>query len=1052
MSRHASSIRPQMVLPLAAILALAAGSPTSAQEGSFADTCGGGPPTEQVVLTWDQVPTPDSLAVVSDGALGLRVLNTTGRILKVRLRGVADAGGPTKRAADLADLALPPRESRTILVRLDAFELPLDSMRFSGQILAVARVTPMREGDLRAREEPIEPAGPLGTAGPDASSQGTEATTPLLFGASAVAGADAGPDPPATTSPGTGAADQRREDHFFSPEVYFHRPGTGMVLMVYGGEVLRSRFNAGDLSGRMETPLQGIALQRITSGGAGLARVGPSSEDLIESLEDGAEGDARPADGAPATGPILLDSGPDGVSVAPLPALHQNLGGIVSGGRRICVKWEIGLTDKGKVIQAGDGTWIREDYWSGGTGAPGGTVVSPGAAPPDMIVTARGVHVTLVQGGWQQDFDADPATGCFTFVKEDAGPTVMYVWAQATDADDNVVSAVLPIGDFELPFVFAEEIDPPPANQQRTYYVGDYTSRATMAAVGAFASYRAHFGLSGKQIRIREDGTCSSPGANNSSAHFDPAPQYSQGIARIRIHTGQGTCSGGNCDCTGAECACDAGDHRRRKFLVTHEMGHAWMLLGTGLDSFEPDVALSLDDPLETECADGAGYSIDSLEWNALGAREGMAHFYGTEVFNHHGSGTAVFTWFGTPFDVEFNDPAEQGGRLFNVCTTPRRCGKATILDWLRHYWDWHTPFEAGEKPSISTMRAVYAEAIQHGGLTRDSYYLQFRDAMEVVVASAAQEEAWDTFANWNGADTNPDGMLEGPSCATYGYPDCPCWEDRSEPIPDDCAGAPGCPCVDLDIPLNADPASFDLEGRFPDGQGSYLFNGPDGPGQYCRDASVGLPEGGAVCEVASFMGIDFPVCRACGEDARFGCPCELDEQCDDGSSPTLVCWASSDQGWAGSQPGRCLPGSGTAQGRDRLEEVPWFCLDNCGSKGSNYRCIYDQLRDTPPGIDLPHAQCLDVTCGAPVGFCEELPEAAFCDVDATCPGVTEEEWSGCCVGECTTKQDCGALGYPDHYECDFATIGTTYGHCVPPECASPPFYNGNQLYCRMFW
>ena len=127
------------------------------------------------------------------------------------------------------------------------------------------------------------------------------------------------------------------------------------------------------------------------------------------------------------------------------------------------------------------------------------------------------------------------------FSRAIVGQMEMYVWGYSTDADDNVITAALPFGAFDFPFVWGEVVDPPPVGQQRTYYFGDYSSRATLAATGAFASYRAHYGLSDKEIHIIEDSTCPVPGANNSSAHFDPAPAFAQGLARIRIHTGQGS-------------------------------------------------------------------------------------------------------------------------------------------------------------------------------------------------------------------------------------------------------------------------------------------------------------------------------------------------------------------------------------------------------------------------------------------------------------------------------------------------------------------------------
>ena len=423
-------------------------------------------------------------------------------------------------------------------------------------------------------------------------------------------------------------------------------------------------------------------------------------------------------------------------------------------------------------------------------------------------------------------------------------------------------------------------------------------------------------------------------------------------------------------------------------------------------------------------------------------------------MFNDHDDPNAVFTWFSTPFEVEAAPPHEDGGRLWNSCTVTSKCGKTTVLDWLKHWWDWHTPFAPG-KPNMARMRDVYRQTILDGGLEKDTYYLRMREALDAVVPVEEQRQAWDFYAGFNGIDSNPvsidddseflSGGASGPDCiAPYTYPDCTCWANRLAPVPAYCLGEPGCPCADIET-HQIDPTKLADDSRYPDGEASYAVNGANGPGQYCRDALIGLDDRSMVCGFRGPIAKLSPVCLECGVDTWFGCPCDADDDCGglDGGLD-LACWGGTANGWAGNAAGVCLPAANNDAGRERLTELPWFCLDNCGSKGSSYTCADDQLTLFPPGIDLLHAQCVDMFCSAPAGFCELTGK--YCDPEASCSGNLPAQWEGCCGGECTTEQDCDALGFPDDYVCDFgADIGVSTGHCVPQECATKAFFLGSQ-------
>ena len=950
-------------------------------------------PDEGVRLTWPQVPSEGASAELPSGVLTLRVQNLLAEAVRVRVTVGADGGGPGEAVKRFPVLRLPGGGSRDLAVDLGALGVLTPSMRFSGQVLASAT--------LGARD-----------------------TTPhRRLGAGALAAA----------APAAAGADGQQQGTAFSPAVFFHRdPATGAAL-AYGGDVLRDQFAAGDLNGEV-----GTAVAMRLAGELGIAQRAHES------------GGGSPSErGEDLAAPTVSHDGPGTVPTGP--------GSIADGSYGVCVRWEAAPTDSGKTVKTAGGTTITEDYWSqppggGGGGGGGGGFQAP--AMPFTVVAARGVRAAVLAGGaivfngW-----ADPATGCFSFKSAAVPPFTLVVWTGSKNANENVVKAVDANNNM---FAYFEAITPAP-NTFKYFATGDGAPRATMAAIGGFAAYRADYGLTDKEMRLKECSACGAKGANCSSAHFGIGPYtFAQGISTVTITTGA---PANAADGSGA---CTTSDHRLRKFIVTHEMGHSWLLLAIAQNSIEPNIPSDLVDPDETFCTPTAGgYSIDTLEWNSIGAREGIAHFYATEVFNDHDSPNAVFTWFGVPLEVEAAAPNFEGGRLWNDCSTTSKCGKATVRDWMKHWWDWHTPFVPG-KPNMVRMRDVYRQTILDGGLEQDTYYLRMREALDAAVPVKQQRQEWDFYAHFNGIDSNPltldanaefiAGSASGPDCVEgYSYPDCDCWIDRHAPVPAHCLGELGCPCADIDT-HQIDPAMLADDSRYPDGEGSYAAHGANGPGQYCRDALIGLPDRATVCGLVGPVDNQDPVCLRCGVDTHFGCPCDADDDCGglDGGLD-LACWGATANGWAGSRPGICLPSASSPAGRERVTELPWFCLDNCGSKGSSYTCAYDQLTLFPPGIDLLHAQCVDMFCSSPVGFCEL--SGRYCEPEASCPGNDDEDWEPCCAGECTAHSDCDALGYPEFYVCDFgADIGVSTGHCVPPECATESFYLDNQSYCSMFW
>lgn len=409
-----------------------------------------------------------------------------------------------------------------------------------------------------------------------------------------------------------------------------------------------------------------------------------------------------------------------------------------------CPKWKVLTTDSGRTITTLDGQIISEDYWA--TDAP-------------QLQTAHGTLFTVqrpgLNGGLPLLFRADPSTGCAT-LKDTAGTQnyLLRVYTVATNLDHNTVRIVDPNGspyffDVAVQVASGTTVDVPvPADPSPST---DQQAIATLAAVSAFAAHRSSFGAAGKQIDIIE-GTAS-------SAHDGSGVDLTQ-LARgyIRISIKKPTPDAPS-------------DHRSMKFIVTHEMGHAWLLLQHG--SAEPNVGLDYDastdgDPsVDEECDDGGGptYGIDTLEYTSVGFREGAAHFYAARVWNDP-EGEGVFTWFAENDGrslARLDDPYTGGGRTFQRCLTKDRpleilCANnvTTNEDWLRFFWAWHTT--AGVTTPM--LRDVYERTLDNGGLLQGNYFTKLSGAVQQL-ADGSQQSAFMAIADWHGVSSGQNSRCQ---------------------------------------------------------------------------------------------------------------------------------------------------------------------------------------------------------------------------------------------------------------------------------------------------
>ena len=291
-------------------------------------------------------------------------------------------------------------------------------------------------------------------------------------------------------------------------------------------------------------------------------------------------------------------------------------------------------------------------------------------------------------------------------------------------------------------------------------------------------------------------------------------------------------------------------------------------------------------------------------------------------------------------------------------------------------------------------------------GATDGFAFVDFSDPAEVTAATRVAEACRNRYE---------ERLVPDP----FEYTSCLDPEDPS------LAGDLGCPCADV---LDAS----DIDGGFPDGAGSHLAHGPLGSGQFCDDSEATVDGNTVVCGRADKQGVGYPLCMECGIGTNVGCPCDLDGDCQ-GLEDGLRCSGSeTDGGWPGGGGGGvCLPAPIGENGREALEEMPWFCLDNCQVLGTMQGWVTPVCLYRDGGVDLSHGHCVDLDMDTSYfmpGECEETNLV---------PGPADE-----CVNECTVHADCPGLGFPATYFCDSG------GHCVPPECAG----NGVDFsYCMLY-
>lgn len=428
----------------------------------------------------------------------------------------------------------------------------------------------------------------------------------------------------------------------------------------------------------------------------------------------------------------------------------------VAHARRLCVKWEIRTEDSGTPVLFGPNAGDTEDKYSG--------------ADSGAFASALGVRVKISRPGWVKTYDTEPSTGCITWNDDNAysGEYSVRVYGYQTDANDNFVRIhdgsndkcwSQADGRWPTQSYLVEEYTPSGGTDRLD--VGDEIARWTTQAMLGYSLFRYHDDVHDKAFHVGFDDSENC----GSSAHYGFSNQYiTQGRHCLQISD------------------CDDDNDRRWKFIISHEFGHALAALHYGdrssaVDGSEPNVNtkwVGLTDHAICDYYDG--YTINSVEWNSLGFREGMAHFISGRVYNDRvlngstGRYEGAFNWMGGGLNPKTQDlqRPKNGSMSTSESLYEDYCcasfggtcisNSGTIGDWHRFFWDFYTNQGflgfCTTMPTKKNMLWLYSRTRLQSGLTKSNYFSKMETAVEQMnLPSCLETTMFDIYASNNGID-----------------------------------------------------------------------------------------------------------------------------------------------------------------------------------------------------------------------------------------------------------------------------------------------------------
>lgn len=408
------------------------------------------------------------------------------------------------------------------------------------------------------------------------------------------------------------------------------------------------------------------------------------------------------------------------------------------GNHQICIRYNVQTIDSGETDYSGR----SESYWTDANRSN----------PNHYYVTARGPRVSVYDplGGAQELYYwGDPATGCFNYTSLSPQPVVrVRVYSRAKDANGNIIR-IHDAGDDSSSSrpgsLFYQQIDNVVlyGNSNVTVDVDGRSAgrtKWTVMAIAAYTTYQYGFGNINKEISIGflpNDGDCWS-----SSSSWGSSTSYvTEGRHLVRLST------------------CSTNQHLR-KFLASHEIGHALARLYYGRNGFDSPKDSGYE-PQPAGCSSSGSYAMTSTEWDSVSFVEGFAHFISTRVWNAKDA-YGTINWFGTPYQAEYYDFNSysggaylKGGEVQNVCGKAEH-GVTTNVDWLRFYWDFYTSTACPAERSKEDMLKLYRQVRenQHDGIyspTKSSFHWAVHLALDDVPEySQCERDDARTALDWN--------------------------------------------------------------------------------------------------------------------------------------------------------------------------------------------------------------------------------------------------------------------------------------------------------------